>query len=123
MAACITLNLVLLLAGRWKSALVAVKVIDHRIKGNGNAVDIQRETILSTSVVHPNVVSICYHFTTVHIFCCSLQMYVSHTMLYMGLLVCVTRGFAAAAKPPFLTASTSTPCVGPSVSLALLLPY
>ena len=44
-------------AGRWKGALVAVKVIDHRIKGNGNAVDIQRETILSTSVVHPNVVS------------------------------------------------------------------
>ena len=47
---------VALLAGRWKGALVAVKVIDHRIKGNGNAVDIQRETILSTSVVHPNVV-------------------------------------------------------------------
>lgn len=37
---------------------MAVKVIDHRVKGNGNAVDIQRETILSTSVVHPNVVSI-----------------------------------------------------------------
>lgn len=37
---------------------MAVKVIDHRVKGNGNAVDIQRETILSTSVVHPNVV--CY---------------------------------------------------------------
>lgn len=36
---------------------MAVKVIDHRVKGNGNAVDIQRETILSTSVVHPNVVS------------------------------------------------------------------
>ncbi len=32
--------------------------IDHRVKGNGNAVDIQRETILSTSVVHPNVVSV-----------------------------------------------------------------
>ena len=45
-------------AGRWKGALVAVKVIDHRVKGNGNAVDIQRETILSTSVVHPNVVSV-----------------------------------------------------------------
>ena len=44
------------LAGRWKGAIVAVKVIDHRIKGNGNSVDIQRETILSTSVVHPNVV-------------------------------------------------------------------
>lgn len=45
-----------LLVGRWKGALVAVKVIDHRIKGNGNSVDIQREAILSTSVVHPNVV-------------------------------------------------------------------
>ncbi len=45
-------------AGRWKGALVAVKVIDHRVKGNGNAVDIQRETILSTYVVHPNVVSV-----------------------------------------------------------------
>ncbi|KAL0035971.1 hypothetical protein WJX77_009876 [Trebouxia sp. C0004] len=51
--------------GRWKGALVAVKVIDHRVKGNGNAVDIQRETILSTSVVHPNVVST-YKIVTVN---------------------------------------------------------
>ncbi|KAL3133428.1 hypothetical protein ABBQ38_007295 [Trebouxia sp. C0009 RCD-2024] len=51
--------------GRWKGALVAVKVIDHRIKGNGNSVDIQREAILSTSVVHPNVVST-YKIVTVN---------------------------------------------------------
>ena len=54
-------------AGRWKGALVAVKVIDHRIKGNGNAVDIQRETILSTSVVHPNVVSSCLTCVLKHV--------------------------------------------------------
>ena len=46
-------------AGRWKGALIAVKVMDHMVKGNSsNAVDIQRETSLSVSLVHPNVVSI-----------------------------------------------------------------
>ncbi|DBA79881.1 TPA: hypothetical protein ACH3X1_008206 [Trebouxia sp. C0004] len=44
--------------GRWKGALIAVKVMDHTVKGNSsNAVDIQRETSLSVSLVHPNVVS------------------------------------------------------------------
>lgn len=60
-------------AGRWKGALVAVKVIDHRIKGNGNAVDIQRETILSTSVVHPNVVSKSLHLVCMTV-CSAVQL-------------------------------------------------
>lgn len=62
-----------LLVGRWKGALVAVKVIDHRIKGNGNSVDIQREAILSTSVVHPNVVQYCSSLTAEcsSMLCCS----------------------------------------------------
>ncbi len=48
-----------LCAGRWKGALIAVKVIDHMFKENSsNALDIQRETSLSLSLVHPNVVSV-----------------------------------------------------------------
>ena len=47
----------LLLQGRWKGAIVAIKVIDHRLKGNDMGMDIQRESMLSTSIVHPNVVS------------------------------------------------------------------
>ena len=45
------------LQGRWKGAIVAIKVIDHRLKGNDMGMDIQRESMLSTSIVHPNVVS------------------------------------------------------------------
>ncbi|DBA92394.1 TPA: hypothetical protein ACH3X1_015765 [Trebouxia sp. C0004] len=42
--------------GRWKGVLIAVKVLDHMVKGNSsNAVDIQKETSLSVSLVHPNV--------------------------------------------------------------------
>ena len=36
---------------------MAIKVIDHRLKGNDMGMDIQRESMLSTSIVHPNVVS------------------------------------------------------------------
>lgn len=46
-----------MLQGRWKGAIVAIKVIDHRLKGNDMGMDIQRESMLSTSIVHPNVVS------------------------------------------------------------------
>ncbi|PSC72637.1 kinase [Micractinium conductrix] len=41
--------------GRWKGAIVAVKVIDHRV-GPGKSHDLSREPLLSMSVSHPNVV-------------------------------------------------------------------
>lgn len=41
--------------GRWKGAVVAVKVIDHRV-GPGKTHDLSREPLLSMSVSHPNVV-------------------------------------------------------------------
>ncbi|KAL4418911.1 hypothetical protein ABPG77_003701, partial [Micractinium sp. CCAP 211/92] len=41
--------------GRWKGAIVAVKVIDHRV-GPGKSCDLSREPLLSMSVSHPNVV-------------------------------------------------------------------
>ena len=43
-------------AGRWKGVAVAIKVVDH-MTAAGNAVDAARESVLSTSVQHPNVVS------------------------------------------------------------------
>ncbi|PRW55899.1 kinase [Chlorella sorokiniana] len=41
--------------GRWKGAIVAVKVIDHRVQP-GKTYDLSREPLLSMSVSHPNVV-------------------------------------------------------------------
>lgn len=43
-------------AGRWKGVAVAIKVVDH-MSAAGNAVDAARESVLSSSVQHPNVVS------------------------------------------------------------------
>ena len=43
------------LQGRWRNALVAVKVIEHAQHTNG--LDIARESILSTHISHPNCVS------------------------------------------------------------------
>ena len=43
------------LQGRWRNALVAVKVIEHMQHTNG--LDIARESILSTHISHPNCVS------------------------------------------------------------------
>lgn len=40
--------------GRWKGAIVAVKVIDHRVQP-GKTHDLSREPLLSMSVSHPNV--------------------------------------------------------------------
>ena len=40
--------------GRWKGAVVAVKVIDHRVQ-QGKTHDLSREPLLSMSVSHPNV--------------------------------------------------------------------
>jgi len=41
--------------GRWKGAIVAVKVIDHRVQP-GKTYDLSREPLLSMSVSHPHVV-------------------------------------------------------------------
>ena len=43
------------LQGRWRNALVAVKVIDHGEHTSG--LDITRESVLSTHISHPNCVS------------------------------------------------------------------
>ena len=40
--------------GRWKGAMVAIKVLDHALILQD---DISRETLLSTSIAHPCVVS------------------------------------------------------------------
>ena len=45
----------MLLAGRWKGVPVAIKVVDHTSEA-GNCVDAARESVLSKSVQHPNVV-------------------------------------------------------------------
>lgn len=42
--------------GRWKGAVVAVKVIDHRVS-LGKTHDLSREPLLSMSVSHPNIVT------------------------------------------------------------------
>ena len=39
--------------GRWKGAIVAIKVLDHAMLLQD---DITRETLLSTSIAHPSVV-------------------------------------------------------------------
>ena len=45
------------LAGRWRGALVAVKVVEHRVQP-GQSVDLSREPLLSMSVSHPHVVQV-----------------------------------------------------------------
>ena len=42
-------------AGRWKGVPIAIKVVDHTAYV-GTRVDALRESVLSTSVQHPNVV-------------------------------------------------------------------
>ena len=39
--------------GRWKGAIVAIKVLDHAMLLQD---DISRESLLSTSIAHPSVV-------------------------------------------------------------------
>ncbi|KAK9794907.1 hypothetical protein WJX73_003974 [Symbiochloris irregularis] len=51
--------------GRWKGVAVAIKVVDH-MTAAGNAVDAARESVLSTSVQHPNVV-VTYKICTIHL--------------------------------------------------------
>ncbi|GAB4814999.1 hypothetical protein N2152v2_002045 [Parachlorella kessleri] len=42
--------------GRWNGALVAIKVVEHRVLG-GKAYDLSREPLLSLSVSHPNCIT------------------------------------------------------------------
>ena len=53
---------------RWKSAVVAVKIIEHRGEGEvvssgGQRVNIGRESLLATTMSHPNVVQT-YHISS-----------------------------------------------------------
>lgn len=51
-------------AGRWKSVTVAVKIIEHSetaASAPGSAarvMDVGRESLLATSIAHPNVVGV-----------------------------------------------------------------
>ncbi len=42
--------------GRWKGALVAIKVVEHGPMNNLK--NVQREAMLSTALAHPNIVSV-----------------------------------------------------------------
>jgi hypothetical protein len=57
-------------AGRWKATSVAVKIIEHHAAGGcssgGKTISAGRETLLATSVSHPNVVTT-YHISTMSI--------------------------------------------------------
>ena len=43
-------------AGRWQSALVAIKVVEHSLKGEAAELEGARESLLAASISHPNVV-------------------------------------------------------------------
>ena len=51
--------LLLLSAGRWRGALVAVKVVEHTSGGKADVIEGARESLLAASVSHPNVIP-CY---------------------------------------------------------------
>ena len=42
--------------GKWQGALVAIKVVEHRLRKSLEEMDEARESLLSASVSHPNVV-------------------------------------------------------------------
>ncbi len=46
-----------LCAGRWKGALVAIKVVEHDMTGSSLVVEGARESLLAASIAHPNIVS------------------------------------------------------------------
>ena len=48
---------VVLCAGRWKGALVAIKVVEHDMTGSSLVVEGARESLLAASIAHPNIVS------------------------------------------------------------------
>ena len=43
-------------AGKWKGVTVAVKIVEHSAETEGELLQL-RESLLSSSIVHPNVVS------------------------------------------------------------------
>jgi hypothetical protein len=45
------------LAGRWKGAYVAVKIVHHGRSGASSNIVVAREKMFGTASVHPNVVS------------------------------------------------------------------
>ena len=48
-----------LLVGKWKGVTVAVKIVEHSAETEGELLQL-RESLLSSSIVHPNVVSTSY---------------------------------------------------------------
>ena len=46
-------------AGKWKGVTVAVKIVEHSAETEGELLQL-RESLLSSSIVHPNVVSLSY---------------------------------------------------------------
>lgn len=83
-----------------KGALVAVKVIDRRVKGNGNSVDIEREAILSTSIVHPNVLPYCSYSRPNAAPCFWLALQLSFRQPFCRrAFVCMPSGFHAELYP------------------------
>ena len=43
-------------AGRWQGALVAIKIVEHSLKGAAAEIEGARESLLAASISHPNVV-------------------------------------------------------------------
>ena len=43
-------------AGKWKGTTVAVKIIEHSAESSSGIKEL-RESVLSSSIIHPNVVS------------------------------------------------------------------
>ena len=43
-------------AGRWQGALVAIKVVEHSLRGEEAELEGARESLLAASISHPNVV-------------------------------------------------------------------
>ena len=50
-------------AGKWKGVTVAVKIVEHSAETEGELLQL-RESLLSSSIVHPNVVSAYGSFRT-----------------------------------------------------------
>ena len=51
--------------GKWKGVTVAVKIVEHSAETEGELLQL-RESLLSSSIVHPNVVSMSCPLTAFH---------------------------------------------------------
>lgn len=56
-------NWIVMETGRWKGALVAIKIVEHSYGGDADVIEGARESLLAASVSHPNVVA-CYKICT-----------------------------------------------------------